>query len=73
MKGWLESKTIWFNLLVMVLLTVSQYSDPFISLFAADVQPLLTTWAAYLGVAGNAILRFATSIGITLKVPVAPK
>lgn len=67
MKSWLTSKTIWLNIALGVLLTVSQSSAPFIELFAVDVQPLLTTWVAYLGVAANAVMRFFTVVGISLK------
>ena len=72
MKGWLQSKTIWVNIVLAVLLTLSNSSQPFIELFAADVQPLLTTWVAYAGVAANAVVRFFTAVGITVKTPVVP-
>jgi len=71
MKSWLASKTIWWNVVVGVLLVLSNNAAPFIDLFAVDVQPLLTGWVATAGVVGNVIVRFFTSLGITLKTPIA--
>lgn len=72
-KGWLQSKTIWLNVFIGVLLTLSQSSEPFIALFSDSVQPTLTTAVAYAGVAANWIVRFFTVAGIELKAPLVAK
>lgn len=72
-KGWFQSKTIWLNVFIGVLLTLSQSSEPFIALFSESVQPTLTTVVAYFGVAANWIMRFFTTVGVELNTPLVAK
>lgn len=63
-KPALKSKTIWFNLIVIVLLFIGAYPYP------ESWRPVtdhLTQFTAFLAALGNVILRFLTDNGIEMK------
>jgi len=71
MKSFLESWTIWLNVIVAILLTLSTSSQPFVELFPSIWQASLTEYIAYGGVIANWWVRFKTTTGIAFKPPVA--
>ncbi len=61
-KGWMQSKTVWFNGLAGVLALLSQFTELFPQVPETEVMVALIA-------AGNMILRFVTSEGVQLTKP----
>ncbi len=61
-KIWYTSKTIWFNL-IMVVSTVASNYIPFSSIDGKDIDSI----AAGIACIGNVILRFMSSSSVTVK------
>lgn len=56
-KPWYLSKTVWFNVVSFVILTVGIILD---NATALDLPPLALAWLGVLVTIGNAFLRFQT-------------
>lgn len=54
-KKWYLSWTVWFNIALLAVATINQFNE---------IVPLSPVFLGYVGVIGNFLLRFKTTVGI---------